>query len=77
MGLFSKDKDIVDLLRKENKQLKDKLLLANRELDAVSKYRDEYKKLIHDAKRLKERYSELNKKYEEIFNEAKRQLESL
>ena len=65
--MFFKNKEVFNLLTKENKKLRKENALMKNELNELSKYKAEYEDLIVHVKEQKERYMKLNKQLENLI----------
>ena len=65
--MFFKNKEVFNLLTKENKKLRKENALMKNELNEISKYKAEYEDLIVHVKEQKERYMKLNKQLENLI----------
>ena len=65
--MFFKNKEVFNLLTKENKKLRKENALMKNELNELSKYKEEYEDLIVLVKEQKERYMKLNKQLENLI----------
>ena len=66
-SMFFKNKEVFNLLTKENKKLRKENALMKNELNELSKYKAEYEDLIVRVKEQKERYMKLNKQLENLI----------
>ena len=65
--MFFNNKEVFNLLTKENKKLRKENALMKNELNEISKYKAEYEDLIVHVKEQKERYMKLNKQLENLI----------
>ena len=65
--MFFNNKEVFNLLTKENKKLRKENALMKNELNELSKYKEEYEDLIVHVKEQKERYMKLNKQLENLI----------
>lgn len=65
--MFFNNKEVFNLLTKENKKLRKENALMKNELNELSKYKAEYEDLIVQVKEQKERYMKLNKQLENLI----------
>ena len=65
--MFFKNKEVFNLLTKENKKLRKENALMKNELNELSQYKAEYEDLIVHVKEQKERYMKLNKQLENLI----------
>ena len=65
--MFFNNKEVFNLLTKENKKLRKENALMKNELNELSKYKAEYEDLIVLVKEQKERYMKLNKQLENLI----------
>ena len=65
--MFFNNKEVFNLLTKENKKLRKENALMKNELNELSKYKAEYEDLIVSVKEQKERYMKLNKQLENLI----------
>ena len=65
--MFFNNKEVFNLLTKENKKLRKENALMKNELNEISKYKTEYEDLIVHVKEQKERYMKLNKQLENLI----------
>ena len=65
--MFFNNKEVFNLLTKENKKLRKENALMKNELNELSKYKAEYEDLIVHVKEQKERYMKLNKQLENLI----------
>ena len=65
--MFFNNKEVFNLLTKENKKLRKENALMKNELNELSKYKEEYEDLIVLVKEQKERYMKLNKQLENLI----------
>ena len=65
--MFFKNKEVFNLLTKENKKLRKENALMKNELNEPSQYKAEYEDLIVHVKEQKERYMKLNKQLENLI----------
>lgn len=73
----SRNKEIEDLLLKENKRLKMENHILTASLEELQKYKDEYRNLIDELNRLKTEYANKMKLFNEIESEYKKELDEL
>ena len=66
-SMFFNNKEVFNLLTKENKKLRKENALMKNELNEISKYKEEYEDLIVLVKEQKERYMKLNKQLENLI----------
>ena len=66
-SMFFNNKEVFNLLTKENKKLRKENALMKNELNELSKYKAEYEDLIVSVKEQKERYMKLNKQLENLI----------
>ena len=65
--MFFNNKEVFNLLTKENKKLRKENALMKNELNELSQYKAEYEDLIVHVKEQKERYMKLNKQLENLI----------
>ena len=65
--MFFNNKEVFNLLTKENKKLRKENALMKNELNELSKYIYDYEDLIVLVKEQKERYMKLNKQLENLI----------
>ena len=65
--MFFNNKEVFNLLTKENNKLRKENALMKNELNELSKYKEEYENLICQVKEQKERYMKLNKQLENLI----------
>ena len=75
--MFFKNKEVFNLLTKENKKLRKENALMKNELNEISKYKEEYEDLIVSVKEQKERYMKLNKQLENLILDCESNLKKL
>ncbi len=75
MSIFKKD--IIDLLRKENKKLKKENIKLMTQLNDLEKYREDYTQLIKDVKELKQKYQQKISDIQKLGSEYKKELEEI
>ena len=75
--MFFKNKEVFNLLTKENKKLRKENALMKNELNELSKYKAEYEDLICHVKEQKERYMKLNKQLENLILDCESNLKKL
>lgn len=75
--MFFKNKEVFNLLTKENKKLRKENALMKNELNELSKYKAEYEDLIVHVKEQKERYMKLNKQLENLILDCESNLKKL
>ena len=75
--MFFKNKEVFNLLTKENKKLRKENALMKNELNELSKYKAEYEDLIVHVKEQKERYIKLNKQLENLILDCESNLKKL
>ena len=71
------NKEVFNLLTKENKKLRKENALMKNELNELSKYKAEYEDLIVHVKEQKERYMKLNKQLENLILDCESNLKKL
>ena len=76
-SMFFKNKEIFNLLTKENKKLRKENALMKNELNELSKYKAEYEDLIVHVKEQKERYIKLNKQLENLILDCESNLKKI
>ena len=76
-GMFFNNKEVFNLLTKENKKLRKENALMKNELNELSKYKAEYEDLIVHVKEQKERYMKLNKQLENLILDCESNLKKL
>ena len=75
--MFFKNKEVFNLLTKENKKLRKENALMKNELNELSKYKAEYEDLIVHVKEQKERYMKLNKQLENLISDCESNLKEI
>ena len=75
--MFFNNKEVFNLLTKENKKLRKENALMKNELNEVSKYKAEYEDLIVHVKEQKERYMKLNKQLENLILDCESNLKEI
>ena len=75
--MFFKNKEVFNLLTKENKKLRKENALMKNELNEISKYKEEYEDLIVLVKEQKERYMKLNKQLENLILDCESNLKKI
>lgn len=75
--MFFNNKEVFNLLTKENKKLRKENALMKNELNELSKYKAEYEDLIVHVKEQKERYMKLNKQLENLILDCKSNLKEI
>ena len=75
--MFFKNKEVFNLLTKENKKLRKENALMKNELNEISKYKEEYEDLIVLVKEQKERYMKLNKQLENLILDCESNLKEI
>ena len=75
--MFFKNKEVFNLLTKENKKLIKENALMKNELNELSKYKAEYEDLIVHVKEQKERYMKLNKQLENLISDCESNLKEI
>lgn len=75
--MFFNNKEVFNLLTKENKKLRKENALMKNELNELSKYKEEYEDLIVHVKEQKERYMKLNKQLENLILDCKSNLKEI
>ena len=75
--MFSKNKDIQDLLLKENKRLKIENDSLRSVINNLQKHKEEYEVLIQELHNLKNEYKNKMKLFNEIEIEYKKELDKL
>ena len=76
-SMFFKNKEVFNLLTKENKKLRKENALMKNELNELSKYKEEYEDLIVLVKEQKERYMKLNKQLENLILDCESNLKEI
>ena len=76
-GMFFNNKEVFNLLTKENKKLRKENALMKNELNELSKYKAEYEDLIVHVKEQKERYMKLNKQLENLILDCESNLKEI
>ena len=76
-SMFFKNKEVFNLLTKENKKLRKENALMKNELNELSKYKAEYEDLIVHVKEQKERYMKLNKQLENLILDCESNLKEI
>ena len=75
--MFFNNKEVFNLLTKENKKLRKENALMKNELNELSKYKAEYEDLIVHVKEQKERYMKLNKQLENLIVDCESNLKKI
>ena len=75
--MFFNNKEVFNLLTKENKKLRKENALMKNELNEISKYKAEYEDLIVHVKEQKERYMKLNKQLENLILDCESNLKEI
>ena len=75
--MFFNNKEVFNLLTKENKKLRKENALMKNELNELSKYKAEYEDLIVQVKEQKERYMKLNKQLENLILDCESNLKKI
>ena len=75
--MFFNNKEVFNLLPKENKKLRKENALMKNELNELSKYKAEYEDLIVHVKEQKERYMKLNKQLENLILDCESNLKEI
>ena len=75
--MFFNNKEVFNLLTKENKKLSKENALMKNELNELSKYKAEYEDLIVHVKEQKERYMKLNKQLENLILDCESNLKEI
>lgn len=75
--MFFNNKEVFNLLTKENKKLRKENALMKNELNELSKYKSEYEDLIVHVKEQKERYMKLNKQLENLILDCESNLKEI
>lgn len=75
--MFFNNKEVFNLLTKENKKLRKENALMKNELNELSKYKAEYEDLIVHVKEQKERYMKLNKQLENLISDCESNLKEI
>ena len=75
--MFFNNKEVFNLLTKENKKLRKENALMKNELNELSKYKAEYEDLICRVKEQKERYMKLNKQLENLILDCESNLNEI
>ena len=75
--MFFNNKEVFNLLTKENKKLRKENALMKNELNELSKYKAEYEDLIVHVKEQKERYIKLNKQLENLILDCESNLKKI
>lgn len=76
-SMFFNNKEVFNLLTKENKKLRKENALMKNELNELSKYKAEYEDLIVHVKEQKERYMKLNKQLENLILDCENNLKEI
>ena len=76
-SMFFNNKEVFNLLTKENKKLRKENALMKNELNEISKYKTEYEDLIVHVKEQKERYMKLNKQLENLILDCESNLKEI
>ena len=75
--MFFNNKEVFNLLTKENKKLRKENALMKNELNELSKYKAEYEDLIVHVKEQKDRYIKLNKQLENLILDCESNLKEI
>ena len=75
--MFFNNKEVFNLLTKENKKLRKENALMKNELNELSQYKAEYEDLIVSVKEQKERYMKLNKQLENLILDCESNLKEI
>ena len=75
--MFFNNKEVFNLLTKENKKLRKENALMKNELNELSKYKAEYEDLIVHVKEQKERYMKLNKQLKNLILDCESNLKEI
>lgn len=75
--MFFNNKEVFNLLTKENKKLRKENALMKNELNELSQYKAEYEDLIVHVKEQKERYMKLNKQLENLILDCESNLKEI
>ena len=75
--MFFNNKEVFNLLTKENKKLRKENALMKNELNELSQYKEEYEDLIVHVKEQKERYMKLNKQLENLILDCESNLKEI
>ena len=75
--MFFNNKEVFNLLTKENKKLRKENALMKNELNELSKYKAEYEDLIVHVMEQKERYMKLNKQLENLILDCESNLKEI
>ena len=75
--MFFNNKEVFNLLTKENKKLRKENALMKNELNEISQYKAEYEDLIVHVKEQKERYMKLNKQLENLILDCESNLKEI
>ena len=75
--MFFNNKEVFNLLTKENKKLRKENALMKNELNEISKYKTEYEDLIVHVKEQKERNMKLNKQLENLILDCESNLKKI
>ena len=75
--MFFNNKEVFNLLTKENKKLRKENALMKNELNELSQYKTEYEDLIVHVKEQKERYMKLNKQLENLILDCESNLKEI
>ena len=75
--MFFNNKEVFNLLTKENKKLRKENALMKNELNELSQYKAEYEDLIVHVKEQKERYMKLNKQLENLISDCESNLKEI
>lgn len=77
MSIFNKDKETVNLYKRENKKLRKDLAQAKAELDAIYDFKNKYQELITQVKEQQKHYENLNSRYENLIADCQAQLDQI
>lgn len=77
MGIFNKDKETVNLYKRENKKLRKELAKTMNELNAIHSLKTDYEELIAQVKNQQNHYKKLNEQYEDLIKTCKGQLQDI